>query len=83
MDDNRRNLIDVLRAGRELFARRGNDFTWSSWTNADAAIGEVNGMIAALESGFLPGRLNLSVLFAPTGPIQEVSMSSGSASTSF
>jgi hypothetical protein len=33
--------------------------------------------VAVLESGKLPPRGDLSVLFAPTGPIQEVSVSSG------
>ena len=33
--------------------------------------------IATLDAGKLPPKLGLTVLFAPTGPIQEVSISSG------
>jgi hypothetical protein len=33
--------------------------------------------IAVLEAGQLPHKLELAVLFAPTGPMQEVSLSSG------
>ena len=35
----------------------------------------MDGCIASVESGILPPRL--STLFAPTGPLQEVSLSSG------
>ena len=72
-----RGLASVLREARYLLALPGNDFAWSSWVDADAALTEVDGLIAALEAGRLPSRLTVSVLFAPTGPIQEVSLSSG------
>jgi hypothetical protein len=45
--------------------------------DADAAVEEVDGLIGELESGRLPARLAISVLFAPTGPIQETAISSG------
>jgi hypothetical protein len=70
-------LVDVLRDARSLLERPGNDFVWSSWEGADEALRELDELIAAVESGPLPERLDLAVLFAPTGPIQEVSISSG------
>jgi hypothetical protein len=70
-------LIEVLRAAQRLLAQPGNDFAWSSWKDADAAVGELDTLIAAIASGSLPPRLDVSVLFGPTGPIQEVSLSSG------
>jgi hypothetical protein len=73
----RLELVDLLREARSLLARPGNDFAWSSWDDAGAALAEVDGLIAALEAGRLPSRLEVSVLFAPTGPVQEVSLSSG------
>lgn len=73
----RHELASVLSEARSLLARPGNDFAWSSWEDADAALAEVDGLIAKLEVGRLPSRLAVSVLFAPTGPIQEVSLSSG------
>ena len=67
----------MLREARAFLARPGNDFAWSSWGDAGAALAEVDRLLAALEAGRLPDRLTVSVLFAPTGPIQEVSLSSG------
>lgn len=75
--DARRELIEVLRQARVLLDLPGNDFAWSSWEDAVAALGEIDGLISRLEASVLPARLDVSVLFAPTGPIQEVSLSSG------
>lgn len=70
-------LIAVLREARGLVARPGNDFSWSSWDDARAAVEELEGLVRALEAGERPARIDLDVLFAPTGPLQEVSLSSG------
>jgi hypothetical protein len=67
-------LITVLREARALLARESNDFSWSSWKDQDQAIAEIDSIIAALENGSIP---EIGFLFAPTGPIQEVSLSSG------
>jgi hypothetical protein len=77
MDSARRELIEVLREARSLLARPGNDFAWSSWAEAGAALQTVDGLIAAIEADSLPEKPDLTILFAPTGPIQEVSLSSG------
>jgi hypothetical protein len=77
MDAARQALTDVLREARALLALPDNDFVWSRWDDADAALGHLDAVIAALEAGKLPDRLDLAVLFGPTGPIQEVSLSSG------
>lgn len=77
MGDAKQNLADVLREATSWLSRPGNDFTWSSWDSADAALAEIAGHIASLDAGKLPPKLDLTVLFAPTGPIQEVSVSSG------
>jgi hypothetical protein len=73
----RDELAEVLRAAKTLLARPGNDYSWSSWQDADAATRELDGLIQAVESGTLPARPDIAVLFLPTGPIQEVSLSSG------
>ena len=70
-------LLTVLRDTRLLLARPENDFTWSSWEDTDAALREIDALIALVSNGALPDRRQLAVLFAPTGPIQEVSVSSG------
>ena len=77
MGDAKMKLADVLREASTWLSRPGNDFAWSSWENADKALAEVSALVAVREPGKLPPRGDLSVLFAPTGPIQEVSVSSG------
>ena len=77
MDVARVELRDVLRDARSLIELPENCFDWSSWENAGAAVQEIDGLIAVLEGGRSPSRVSMSVLFAPTGPIQEVSLSSG------
>ena len=77
VDTARQELANVLHEARSLLALPGNSFDWSWWEDAPAALAEVDRLIAALEAGRFPPRLTVSVLFAPTGPIQEVSLSSG------
>jgi hypothetical protein len=77
VDSSRRELSDVLREARALLALPGNCFDWSSWADADAALHEIDAVIATLDANRLPSRRVVRVLFAPTGPIQEVSISSG------
>jgi hypothetical protein len=71
------DLIDVLKRARSFLALPDNDFMWSSWESASDALREVDALITAIASGALPPRLDIAVLFSPTGPIQEVSLSSG------
>lgn len=70
-------LIEVLLDARELVARPGNDFSWSSWEDADSALKEIDGMVAKLRQTQPPPLPQMQVIFAPTGPMQEVSLSSG------
>jgi len=70
-------LVQVLGEARELLTRPDNGFAWSSWEGAADALREIDGLISRIASGDMPRRLALEVLFAPTGPIQEVSVSSG------
>jgi hypothetical protein len=70
-------LVSILEEARGLLAADGNDFSWSSWRDRDAALDEIDMILAELRSGIIPSTLTLNVLFAPTGPIQEVSLSSG------
>src|SRR4051812_22720970 len=58
-------------------SRPDSDFAWSTWEDSKDAVSELSAHIAALDAGKLPPKPDLTVLFAPTGPIQEVSISSG------
>lgn len=71
----------VLEAALELVSLPDNDFCWSSWTGQEQASAELRGLIATLQAGRLPERSSVAVLFAVTGPLQEVSLSSGWAQT--
>ena len=70
-------LISVFEEARDLLADSDNNFDWSSWSGHQDSLGEVDGILSSLRRGALPERLSMVVLFAPTGPIQEVSISSG------
>ena len=70
-------LISVFEAVRTLLANPDNNFAWSSWRDSGDALEEVDRILSALRSGVLPSGITLGVLFAPTGPLQEVSLSSG------
>lgn len=70
-------LEGLLHATLELLSQPGNVFSWSSWANATEARAEVGALLAAVQSGNLPPLPAVAILFAPTGPLQEVSVSSG------
>src|SRR6266496_5674115 len=70
-------LLSVLEETRELLAAANNDFTWSSWQDRDDALGEIDMLLSELRAGIVQSALTLNMLFEPTGPIQEVSLSSG------
>lgn len=69
-------LLDIFQRVRDLVALPHNDFAWSSWRDADHALEEIDGIISRLQQGEMPDRLEMATLFAPTGPMQELSLSS-------
>jgi hypothetical protein len=75
-----KELLSVLEETRRLLALPDNNFDWSSWVDREDALDEIDHLLSGLRSGIPPSDLNIQVLFAPTGPIQEVSLSSGWAS---
>ncbi|WP_081463490.1 hypothetical protein [Hylemonella gracilis] len=70
-------LIQVLESALELVLLPDNDFAWSSWANAAEAQAEIRVLIELALSGVVPERGTVAVLFAPTRPLQEISLSSG------
>ena len=69
------DLLTVLDEVKALLSMPGNDYTWSSFQDAEAAIAEIDAYAEAVRAGVRPAVL--TVLFAATGPIQEVAISSG------
>ena len=70
-------LLDVFQRARDLVARPDNDFAWSSWRDTEDALEEIDSILSRLQRGEIPAMLEMYVLFAPTGPMQELSLSSG------
>lgn len=70
-------LLLLLRTLRERLAADGNDFAWSGWADAASALADLDPLIARLQRAELPDRVDLAGLFAPTGPLQEIALSSG------
>ncbi len=68
------SLLAVMTAMRRLVALPDNDFAWSAWRDHQAALADLARAIADLTQGAVPP---LSWLFAPTGPLQDVSLRSG------
>ena len=75
MQDGTSALLAVLADVRAMLARPGNDHTWSSFLDAGTALAEIDEAVAVVRAGGPPAACG--VLLAPTGPIQEVALSSG------
>lgn len=71
------SLIHILESAIELVSLPDNDFCWSYWESEEEAKQEILYLIGSVKNGVLPEQEKISVLFAVTGPLQEVSMSSG------
>ncbi len=70
-------LLKVLHDTRALLSRPENCFDWSGGENAAEALSEIDGLIAQAAGGVMPDKAAMTILYAPTGPVQEVSLSSG------
>ncbi|MEU8898866.1 hypothetical protein [Nocardia sp. NPDC048505] len=68
-------LLELLGEVRRHMVLPDNDFSWSTWDDVDEALAEYDGLVAAVARGERPR--TLTVLFAPTGPLQELAISSG------
>jgi hypothetical protein len=66
-----------LRETQAALRRPENDFDRSKWGDSGKAVADLNSHIAAIEREDYSRLADLNLLFAPTGSIQEVSVSSG------
>ena len=71
------SLIHVLEAAIELISLPDNDFCSSSREDEARANRELLALVSTPTSAVLPDSLHFRILFPPTGPLQEVSLSSG------
>ncbi len=70
-------LIAVLLETKNLLLLPKKDFAWSLWNNPAEANAEIDAHIEKIKNNDYTGLRSLELLFAPTGSIQEVSVSSG------
>ena len=67
------NLLDDVR----LWVRRpNNNYRWSTWKGPEDALRELDAIEKTIAGGSVPTRA-LKLLFAATGSLQELSVSSG------
>ncbi len=69
-------FLDIVKEASLLLALPENDFSWSSWDNALDALEELKDIAGTVGTDEESAHRRLALLFAPTGPIQEVSLSS-------
>ena len=77
MAEARKEMVGVLQEAKALVQQPGNDFAWASWHGLEDAVAELDDLIRQVESGKVENPVMLRVIFAPTGPLQELSLDSG------
>ena len=70
-------VIDVLETVVRILKLPGTDVAWSRYQSGDEAVADVNHHIGRLRGGDPSHIVDLTLLFAPTGSLQEISISSG------
>ncbi len=75
--DLKSELLEILADTRRMLALAENDFSWSSWEDAASALQELDNLTKEIADSEKPNFQTLDILFLPTGPVQEVSVSSG------
>ena len=71
------NLLKILGEAILILALPGNDFLWSFWEGPEEAIAELVKLREQIARDDFSHLIDLEVIFAPTGALQEVSISSG------
>lgn len=70
-------LIAILEEVVGILKLPDMDVAWSHYNNVEEAVEDMNQHIARLRRGDLSKMEDLTLLFAPTGSLQEISISSG------
>jgi hypothetical protein len=69
------NLVAALERTVERLAS-SEDSPWTPWSAAEVRE-ELDAVLLAMRQGGRPDEATLRLLFAPTGPVQELSMANG------
>ena len=74
--DKQNDLISILEETKCLVLHPENNFAWS-WPDCNTAINELDRAIEQIRAHDYSCSQNLSLIFAPTGNLQELAISSG------
>lgn len=70
-------IVALLQEVAAILRQPGTDVIWSRYETAEDAVADIENHAARLRRGDLSGLGDLRLLFAPTGALQEISLSSG------
>jgi hypothetical protein len=70
-------VIGILQEIARVLDRPGTDVVWSRYNSVEEAAGDIGQHLERLRRGDLSRIEDLALLFAPTGALQEISISSG------
>src|SRR5205823_5393284 len=70
-------VVVVLQDVVHVLKLPGSDVSWSHYKSAEEAVQDIHQHIARLQEGDFSKIDDLKLLFAPTGGLQEISVSSG------
>jgi hypothetical protein len=71
------DLIGILEGVARILERPDTDVAWSRYNTVEEAVEDMNQHVARLRKGDFAKVEDLVTLFAPTGSLQEISISSG------
>lgn len=70
-------VIGILQQVKQFLGLPHTDVVWSRYDSVEEAVDDIDRHMERLRSGDLTGMEDLRLLFAPTGSLQEISISSG------
>lgn len=71
------DMILILKEARNFVLIEGNDFSISLWDGPEEAAAEINDLINRIAYGIPLDKTELGILFAPSSPLQELSLTGG------
>lgn len=75
--ENSSELVDILLEVKQLLSSQDTDITWTHYSSVIEVISDLDVYIEALMKDSRFNLRELQIFFAPTGVLQEISMSSG------
>lgn len=72
-----KEIIGLLQQVIQVLDLPGTDVSWSRYNNVEEVIEDINQHIDRLRRGDLSKMEDLTLLFAPTGSLQDISINNG------